>query len=79
MFNKKKNVPNFLYMETHVTPITVKSPHLNKRMPVGDRFSRICEHFTPVVSTKVVCIIANPAHADDLIMAYTVGAGGRRN
>lgn len=56
---------------------TVKSPHLNERMPVGDRFSRICQHFTPVISTKGVRIIANPTHTDDLIMAYTVGAGGR--
>lgn len=46
-------------------------------MPVGDRFSRICEHFTPVVSTEVVCIIANPTHTNDLIMAYTVGAIGK--
>lgn len=46
-------------------------------MPVGDRFSRICEHFTPVASTEVVCIIANSTHANDLIMAYAVGAGRR--
>lgn len=57
-------------VETHVA---VESSHLNERMPVGDRFSRICEHFTPVVSTEVVCIVANSTHTDDLIMAYTVG------
>lgn len=56
---------------------TVKSPHLNKRMPVGDRFSRICEHFTPVVSAEVVCIVADSTHTNDLIMAYAVGAGGK--
>lgn len=64
-------------MDTHVTAVTVRSPHLNKRMPVGDRFSRICEHFTPVVSTEAVRIVANSTHADDLVMAYTVGAGER--
>lgn len=42
-------------------------------MPVGDRFSRICEHFTPVVPTEAVCIIANPTHTNDLVMANTVG------
>lgn len=62
-------------METHVTPIKVKSSHLNNRMPVGDRFSGTCEHFTPVVSTEAVCIVANSTHTDDLIMSYTVGAG----
>lgn len=42
---------------------------------MGDRFSRICEHFTPVVSAEVVCIVADSTHANDLIMAYAVGAG----
>lgn len=64
-------------METHVTPITEKSSHLNKRMPVGDRFSGICEHFAPVGTAEVVCIIANSTHTDDLIMAYTIGTGGK--
>lgn len=54
-----------------------KSPHLNERVPVGDRFSRICQHFIPVISAKGVRIVANATHTDDLIMAYTVGAGGR--
>lgn len=62
----------------HATPITVKSPHLNERMPVGDRFSGTCEHFTPVVSTEAVCIVANSTHTNDLIMAYAVGAEGGR-
>lgn len=43
---------------------------------MGDRFSRIGEHFTPVVSTEAVCVIANPTHTDDLIMSDTGGAGG---
>lgn len=64
-------------METHVTPITIKLPHLNERMPVGDRFTGIREHFTPVVSTEAVCVVANSTHTNDLIMAYTVSAGGR--
>ena len=62
---------------TYVTPITVTSPHLNKRMPVGNRFSGICQHFTPVIPTEVVCIVANSTDTNDLIMAYTIGVGGR--
>lgn len=69
--------PQSSHMEKHVTFITEKSTHLNERMPVGDRFSGICEHFIPVFSTKAVCIIANSAHTDDLIMAYSIGARGK--
>lgn len=58
-------------------PAAAESPHLDERMPVGDGFSRICQHFTPVVSTKRVCIIAHPTHSDDLIMAHPVRAAGR--
>lgn len=57
-----------------ISAIAVKSPHLNERVPVGDRFSRICQHFIPVISAKGVRIVANATHTDDLIMAHTVGA-----
>lgn len=60
-----------------ISAITVKSPYLNERMPVGDRFSRICQHFIPVISAEGVCIVADATHTNDLIMANTVGAGGR--
>lgn len=52
--------------------------HLDQRMPVGDGFSWICQHFTPVVPTERVRIIAHPTHSNDLIMAHPVGetAGG---
>lgn len=66
-----------LYMEAHVTSIIEKSTHLNKRMPVGHRFTGICEHFTPVFSTKAVCITANSTHTNDFIMAHPIGAGGK--
>lgn len=68
---------SYIHGWKRVMLITVRSPHLNKRMPVGDRFSRIREHFTPVVSPEVVCIVADSTHANDLIMAYTVGAEGK--
>lgn len=74
-FSKNKNVPTHAWKG--ISAITVKSPHLNKRVPVGDRFSRICQHFIPMISAKGVRIVANATHTDDLIMAYTVGAGGR--
>lgn len=57
----------------HETHIRVESPHLHKRMPVGDRFSWICEHFTPVFPTKVVCVVTNTTHTDHLVVAYAVG------
>lgn len=59
-------------MDTHATAITVKSAHLNDWMPVGDRFPGTREHFTPVVSTQAVCIIANSTHSNDFIMADAV-------
>lgn len=49
------------------------SAHLNQRMPVGDGFSWICQHFTPVVPAERVRIVAHPTHSDDLIMAHPVG------
>lgn len=53
------------------------SAHLDQRMPVGDGFSWICQHFTPVVPTERVRIIAHPTHSDDLIMAHPVGETAR--
>lgn len=51
-----------------------RSTHLNQRMPVGHRFPWICQHFTPVLSAQVVCVVADTTHADDLVMAHAVGA-----
>ena len=59
------------------TALTVRFPHLNNGVPVGDWFSGTCEHFAPVGSTEVVCIVANTTNPNDLIMANTVGAGGK--
>ena len=58
-------------------PITVMPTHLDKRMPVGDRFPWICEHLTPVVSTQAVCIVTDSTHSNHLIMAHAGGAGER--
>lgn len=59
------------------TRVTEMSPYLDNWMPVGNRFSGTREHFTPVVSAEAVCIITNSAHTNDLIMAHSVGTGGR--
>lgn len=45
--------------------------YLYERVPVGDGFSWVRQHFAPVVSAQVLCIGAHFTHPDDLIMAYT--------
>lgn len=56
-----------------ISAAAAMSAHLDQRMPVGDGFSWICQHFTPVVPTERVRIVAHPTHSDDLIMAHPVG------
>lgn len=56
-----------------ITAAAAMSAHLDQGMPVGDGFSWICQHFTPVVPPERVRIVAHPTHSDDLIMAHPVG------
>jgi hypothetical protein len=49
--------------------------YLHQRVPVCDGLPRIWQHLTPVVSAQPLSLVSYLAHANDLIVTYTVKMG----